>query len=664
MCTMLISTGHIALALALGITILGVVLPVAGITRHWNNLIVVGRQMAILQFVLVGIAYLTLTLAFVESDFSLTLVVNNSHTAKPLIYRLAGVWGNHEGSMLLWVLVLSLFACLVAVSGAGLAPVMRARVLATLSMISMSFIAFILFTSNPFARIINPPFDGNDLNPLLQDPGLAIHPPLLYVGYVGLAVPYSFAVAALISGRADAAWARWVRPWVLFSWLFLTMGIALGSWWAYYELGWGGWWFWDPVENVSFIPWLVATALLHSVKVVERRGCLASWTLLLAIAGFSLSLLGTFIVRSGIITSVHAFASDPTRGVFILAILLLFTGGALALYATRSHRLPASGSFATVSRESALLINNVLLTAAAAVVLTGTFWPILVEMANGNILSVGPPYFNLAFTPFALGLLLILPIGSTLAWKRGSILNSLRTHVIPAILAIMATITVMIIQDGSYVAGMLGLALSVWLISGALADFLVKIRLGKIPVGQSLSWAARLPAADWGKMIAHAGMGLTVLGIAGITAWEVEDIRVARPGDTYGLGSYEIAFSGLVRGRGPNYITEMGSIDLRTGNGRTYLLQPEIRYYPIANTRTVEAAIHTTLLRDVYVVLGESHPDGGRTLRIYIKPLVVWIWIGAAIMALGGLTSVVGSRIIAMGRRKGQEEPALAHPGS
>ncbi len=636
---MLVAVGHLALVLALGVAITGTVLPTLALMGRWRNWLGMGQPLAVLQFALLVLAYGILTHAFVVSDFSVRLILDNSHTDKPLLYRLAGVWGNHEGSMLLWLLILSLFSCLVAVGIHRMAPVLKTLVLIVQSTISLVLIAFVLLTSNPFLRVPNPPFNGNDLNPLLQDPGLAFHPPLLYIGYVGLAVPYSFAVAALIAGRADAAWAQWVRPWVLTSWIFLSLGIALGSWWAYYELGWGGWWFWDPVENVSFMPWLVATALLHSVRVVERRGCMASWTVLLAIAGFSLSLLGTFLVRSGIITSVHAFASDPTRGIVILFILLFFTGGALALHAIRAPRVVATGTFALISREQALLANNLMLTVSAAVILIGTFWPVIIEMATGALVSVGPPYFNAVFVPFAVALALILPLGSTLAWKRATLGPALRIACWPAMLTLLVFTIALAMHGFAYIVGILGIALAVWIISGALADLANRIRLGRAPIAQSLAWSRRLPANDWGKMIAHAGFGLTVLGIAGVMAWEVEDIRHAMPGDTYTVGSYSVRYEGVETVQGPNYLAETGIIHM-AGSGQVVVLNPEIRYYPVAATTTTEAAIQTSLWRDLYAVMGEEKPDGQRTLRLYVKPLVIWIWLGAAIMALGGFISL------------------------
>ncbi|MCY4259451.1 MAG: heme lyase CcmF/NrfE family subunit, partial [Rhodobacteraceae bacterium] len=555
---MFIATGHIALVLAMGVAILGVLLPSLALIRRWHNWVGIGRPLAILQFALIAVSYVILTRAFIGSDFSVRLVINHSHTDKPLLYRLAGVWGNHEGSMMLWLLILALFSCLVAITANRLAPVLKTLVLVILSVISTALIAFVLLTSNPFARVLNPPFNGNDLNPLLQDPALALHPPLLYLGYVGLAVPYSFAVAALIAGRADAAWAQWVRPWILVSWIFLSLGIALGSWWAYYELGWGGWWFWDPVENVSFMPWLLATALLHSVRVVERRGCLASWTVLLAIAGFSLSLLGTFLVRSGIITSVHAFASDPTRGIVILFILLFFTGGALTLYAIRSPRIVGGGSFALVSREQALLANNVLLTVSAGTILVGTFWPVIVEISTGTMLSVGPPYFNAVFLPFAMALALILPVGSTFAWKRSTLGASLHNVRLPAILTLLLVTGALAMHGFGHTLGILGLALATWIIAGACADHANKIRLGRAPVTRSLVWLRYLPASDYGKLLGHIGFGLMLMGISAVTSWEIEDIRHARPGDTFTVGTYRVEYQGVEIVEGPNYIAEMG----------------------------------------------------------------------------------------------------------
>ena len=494
-----------------------------------DRLVSDGSSLRVIQFLLTALAFAALTTAFVASDFSVSLVAANSHAAKPMLYKVTGVWGNHEGSMLLWVLILAAFGAAAALFGRDLPLRLKARVLSVQSLIGCAFFAFILFSSNPFERLASPPFQGGDLNPLLQDPGLAFHPPFLYLGYVGLSMSFSFAVAALIEGKIDAAWARWVRPWTLASWMFLTIGIALGSWWAYYELGWGGWWFWDPVENVSFMPWLIATALLHSATVVEKRESLKSWTVLLAILAFSFSLAGTFVVRSGLLTSVHAFASDPTRGVFILAILGVFSGGALLLYSLRAANLLAKGVFGFASRESALILNNLLLVVAALVVFVGTFWPLVAELLFDRKLSVGPPFFEIAFTPFMVVLAAILPIGAIIPWKRGSVARATRelSGVLAASMACGAL--VWSFQTGSSILAPAGILLATWLILGSAADLIGRATGGRLGSVRSFSRLASLSGAIWGKFLAHSGLGLSILGIASITAWQLEDIRAASP---------------------------------------------------------------------------------------------------------------------------------------
>jgi len=493
-----------------------------------------------------------------------------------------------------------------------------------------------------------PPFDGQDLNPLLQDPGLAFHPPFLYLGYVGLSICFSFAAAALIEGRVDAAWGRWVRPWTLLSWVFLTIGIALGSWWAYYELGWGGFWFWDPVENASFMPWLLAAALLHSAIVVEKREALKSWTILLAILAFSFSLIGTFIVRSGVLTSVHAFATDPERGVFILAILVIFTGGSLTLYAARAGVMQAKGVFGVVSRESALVANNILLAVACFVVFVGTLWPLVAEMLFQRKLSVGAPFFNMAFTPFMVLLGLLLPIGSMLSWKRGK-LGRIFRQLVPAMLLALAVAGLFwTIQTGRSLMGPIGLALGTWLVAGSVTDILSRI-------GQSRDYRRllRLPRADWGKAVAHAGLGVCMAGVAGLMAWQQEDIRVAQLGEPFTVGAYEIELQDVQRVQGPNYFSTMGEVAVREDGREIAHLYPEKRDYPVAKMPTTEAAIDYRFLRDVYVVIGDQQTAGGWTMRVYIKPLANWIWGGAILMALGGLLSLSDRRFrVAAGARK------------
>ncbi len=646
---MITELGHFALILAFGVAIFQMVVPLIGAYKRWPGWMAVAEPAAGAQFALTALAFGALMWAFITSDFSLRLVVLNSHSMKPMLYKISGTWGNHEGSMLLWVLIVSLFGAMAAWFGGNLPQSLRARVLGVQAAIGVAFYGFILFTSNPFLRLATPPFDGQDLNPLLQDPGLAFHPPFLYLGYVGLSMTFSFAVAALIEGRIDAAWGRWVRPWTLAAWIFLTIGIALGSWWAYYELGWGGFWFWDPVENASFMPWLLAVALLHSAIVVEKRESLKSWTILLAILAFGFSLIGTFIVRSGLLTSVHAFANDPERGVFILMIMAFFMGGALVLFALRASALEAKGVFGIVSRESALLVNNVLLAVACFVVFIGTMWPLLAEMFFDRKLSVGPPFFNAAFTPFMVLLGLVLPIGSALPWKRAQIGRALKPLRYVFVLAIAVGGLAYAMQSGRSLLGPVGLFLGAWIVMGTVVDL-----LGRTGRGQG-RWhrLSRLPRADWGKMVAHAGLGITMAGIAGITAWSVDDIRAVPIGGSVEVGSYTVRLDNVERLQGPNYVATTGYVTLFQDGVEIAQLRPEKRFYPVAEMPTTEAAIDYNLARDVYVVIGDEQEDGGWVVRTYIKPLTNWIWIGCALMALGGLLSLSDRRFrIAAGAAK------------
>ncbi len=648
---MIVELGHFALILAFAVAVVQATIPLVGAHMGWRSWMVVAQPAATAQFFLILGAFVALTYAFVGSDFSLRLVTLNSHTDKPMLYKFSGVWGNHEGSMLLWVLILALFGACAAWFGNGLPQGLRARALAVQSAIGVAFLAFILFTSNPFLRLEFPPLNGQDLNPLLQDPGLALHPPFLYLGYVGLSMTFSFAVAALLEGKVSAAWGRWVRPWALAAWIFLTIGIALGSWWAYHELGWGGFWFWDPVENASFMPWLVATALLHSAIVVEKREALKSWTILLAILAFGFSLIGTFIVRSGILTSVHAFASDPSRGVFILLILGVFMGGALALYAARSGTMEANGVFSVASRESALVLNNVLLSVACFVVFIGTVWPLVAELAFDRKLSVGAPYFNAAFTPFMVGLAIALPIGAILPWKRARLGRSIKGLRGIAALAFAVGALAWAIQTGRTALGPVGIALGVWLVCGAVAELM--LRAGRGNVGRRIRRLAMLPRADWGKAAAHAGLGVTFFGIAGLMAWELEDIRAVQVGESYRVGAYGITLSDVRRVQGPNYSAVQAEVAV-SRNGRTLAwLYPEKRNYPVAGMPTTEAAIDSGSFRDVYVVVGDAQVGGGWAIRTYVKPFANWIWAGAAIMALGGCLSLTDRRHrVAAGSRR------------
>ncbi|MDB2548652.1 heme lyase CcmF/NrfE family subunit [Paracoccaceae bacterium] len=640
---MIVEFGHFALVLAFSVAVFQMIVPMIGAHKNWSAWMAVASSAASLQFALVAISFAALTYAFVTSDFSLNLVVANSHTDKPLLYKISGVWGNHEGSLLLWVLILALFGASAAWFGGNLPPRLRARVLAVQSSVGVAFYAFILFTSNPFLRLELPPFNGQDLNPLLQDPGLAFHPPFLYLGYVGLSMAFSFAVAALIEGRVDAAWARWVRPWTLAAWVFLTIGIGLGSWWAYYELGWGGFWFWDPVENASFMPWLIAAALLHSAVVVEKREALKSWTILLAILAFGFSLIGTFIVRSGIITSVHAFANDPERGMFILMILAVFMGGAFTLYALRAGAMEAKGVFSTVSRESGLVLNNLLLAVSSFVVFIGTIWPLISEMFWDRTVSVGPPFFNAAFTPFAFAIAVALPIGAVLPWKRAQLGRAMRLVSGVALLTIALLGLFYVLGTGRSLAGLITLALGVWLVAGAAVDLWQRTGQGS-EIAAKFGRLTRLPRADWGKALAHAGLGITFIGVGALVTYQIEDIRVAQIGEEFDVGAYHLTVRDVREVQGPNYISTMAFVEVAKDGRIVDVLTPEKRIYPVAGMPTTEAGIDSGFTRDVYVALGDPQVDGGWATRTWIKPFANWIWGGAIIMALGGALSLTDRR--------------------
>ncbi len=640
---MLNELAHFALILAFGVAIVQMIIPLIGAQRGNVGWMSLAEPAATIQFLLTGFAFAALTWAFVVSDFSLQLVYLNSHTDKPLIYKISGVWGNHEGSMLLWVLILALFGACAGWFGGNLPMRLRARVLAVQGSISVAFLAFLIFTSNPFTRLEFPPLNGRDLNPLLQDPGLAFHPPFLYLGYVGLSMAFSFAVAALIEGRVDAAWGRWVRPWTLGAWMFLTVGIALGSWWAYYELGWGGFWFWDPVENASLMPWLLATALLHSAIVVEKREALKSWTILLAILAFGFSLLGAFIVRSGVLISVHAFAVDPERGMLLLIILGIFLGGSLTLFAFRASAMQSKGVFSTVSRESGLVLNNILLAVSCFVVFIGTMWPLVAEMLFDRTLSVGPPFFDAAFTPFMVGLAIALPLGSMLAWKRGTLERMSKAMAGWLMLAVALAALAYAVQSGGSALGPVGVALGVWVVGGALAD--LWLRAGRDDLRTRLRRIRNLPRADWGKATAHIGMGVTVFGVAAMLAWQKEDIRIAEIGDRWDMGAFQVQLDAVDQIQGPNYVTTMADMSIWRGDRELYTLQPEKRFYPVANMPTTEAAISNGIIRDVYVVIGDPQANGGWAVRTYDKPFANWIWGGCILMALGGLLSLSDRRL-------------------
>ena len=645
---MLNEIGHFTLLLAFCVALIQATIPLFGAHKGRIDLMAIAESAANLQFALLLASFSALTHAFVTSDFSVKLVVLNSHSLKPMLYKVTGVWGNHEGSMLLWVLILSLFGASASWFGTNLPILLKTRVLSVQGAIGVAFLAFIIFTSNPFERVQIPPFDGQDLNPLLQDPGLAFHPPFLYLGYVGLSMAFSFAVAALIEGKIDAAWGRWVRPWTLAAWIFLTIGIALGSWWAYYELGWGGFWFWDPVENASFMPWLLAAALLHSAIVVEKRETLKSWTILLAILAFGFSLIGTFIVRSGVLTSVHAFANDPERGFFILIILGVFMGGALILFSFRSGAMESHSVFSLASRETALISNNVLLAVSAFVVFLGTIWPLVAELFFDRKLSVGPPFFNAAFTPFMILLGLILPLGSNLSWKRASIIKTFKKFLAVFVLCICLSGFIWSIQTGQSLIGPIGVFLGSWIVMGTIIDL-----LSKLGNSRSMGRLMFLPRADFGKFFAHFGLGVTMFAIAALSSWEKEDIRVVSIGSSWNVGSYDLKLDDVVEVRGPNYFSTMGIIPVSKEGSELITLRPEKRNYPIAQMPTTEAAIDYRISRDLYVVLGDQQSENAWTVRTYLKPFANWIWGGCAMMALGGILSLTDRRLrIAAGSKR------------
>ena len=598
---------------------------------------------------------------FVVSDFSVSNVASNSHTLKPMLYKVAGAWGNHEGSFLLWCAVLCLFGWLVSQFGGNLRATFKARVLGVQGLIGAMSFAYLLLASNPFARLDPAPLQGNDLNPLLQDPALAAHPPMLYMGYVGFSIVYSFAIAALLEGRVDAAWARWVRPWTLASWAFLTVGIGLGSFWAYYELGWGGWWFWDPVENASFMPWLLGAALLHSAIVTEKRGALVSWTILLAILTFSLSLLGTFLVRSGVLTSVHAFALDPERGIWILVILGIVTGAGLALYAWRAPKLgTTSGVFAPISREGGLVLNNLFLSVATATVLIGTLWPLVSEAAFQRTVSVGPPYFNATFNPLMLLLLIALPVATYMSWKRADLGAIFAKLWIAAALAVVGALVAFAFM-GAPVLAAVGLALGLWITLGALWELADRIRLGRAPVAQVLQRTKGLPRSAWGMTLAHLGMGLFVLGAVSETAFRQESAAALAIGESTTFAGRTITLDGIANVEGPNYYADRGLIRVVEADGTVRQMTPERRFYPAARMPTTEVALQTNITGDLYVVLGEAADIGGVTkwtVRVYKNPLMWLLFSGVLVMALGGVVSLTDRRL-----RVGAPLPAKALKG-
>ena len=643
---MIIEFGHYALVMALAIAVLQASLPLIGAARQDRVLMSFASYAAVAQFLCMVIAFGVLVTAFVTSDFSVLVVAENSHTLKPLLYKVAGVWGNHEGSLLLWILILAVFGTAVAVLGRNIPPALKARALAVQAIISTGFLLFILLTSNPFRRLDPPPLDGNGLNPLLQDPGLAFHPPMLYLGYVGFSMAFSFAVAALIEGKIDPAWARWVRPWTLVAWIALTLGIAGGSWWAYYTLGWGGWWYWDPTENASFMPWLAGTALLHSASVVEKRAALKSWTILLAIITFGFSLLGTFLVRSGVLTSVHSFASDPTRGAFILLLLLVLVGGSFVLYAIRAPAMQSGGLFAPLSREGSLLFNNVMMATGAGTVLLGTLYPLIADALDMGKVSVGPPFFNSVFLPLMTPMVLAMVIGPMLSWKRADFAGIKQRLKIMAGISLGLAIAVWFGQGGTagpwWAAG--GMAVAAWVLVGTFLDLAQRIQLFKQPLAASLRRAWGLPRASWCMVLAHGGVGLVILAMTGSSAWKQESIQNQHLQQTVTVGHWDMTLLSVEQKQGPNYTAQRATLQLAQDGKDIAVLSPEKRLFTAPPRPSTSAAIRSTLWGDVYAVVGDQVDAQTWVTRLYYNPLILWMWLGAALMAGGGILSLSDRR--------------------
>jgi cytochrome c-type biogenesis protein CcmF len=630
--------GHFALILALFVSIVQGVMPLVGAHRGHGDWMRLARPSAQVFFLLIAVSFGCLAYAFMANDFSVLYVAQHSNSQLPDIYRFAAVWGGHEGSLLLWAMMAATWGLGVALFSRQLPLDMVSRVLGVLGLLNVGFLLFILTTSSPFTRLLPGAPDGKDLNPLLQDPGLVFHPPMLYMGYVGFSVAFAFAIAALLSGRLDAAWARWSRPWTTAAWIFLTLGIALGSWWAYYELGWGGWWFWDPVENASFMPWLVGTALIHSLAVTEKRGSFKNWTIVLAISAFSLSLLGTFLVRSGVLTSVHAFATDPKRGIFILAFMCVVVGGSLALFAWRAPKVYQGGQFALVSRETLLLLNNIGLLTAAACVLLGTLYPLVVDTLGLGKISVGPPYFNAVFAPLMVPLLMLLPFGPMARWKESTV-KELISRLSPAlVLAVIVGVAVPIAMGRFSAYAALGIALAAWIFFAAVLHIWRQTRAGKVSA----------PRSFWGMHLAHMGISVFVVGVTLVNGYQTErDVRMA-PGDTVSLGGYTFRFLGVDEVPGPNYKAMRGTVEVQQDGKAIETLHPEKRHYLSSAMPMTEAAIDAGLTRDLYVALGEPldgiGPTASWSVRVYHKPFVDWIWGGCLLMALGGLLAAADKR--------------------
>ena len=642
--------GHFALIIAFAISIIQSIVPLVGAAKNDSALIAMARPAALTQFLFVGLAYAALTHAFIVHDFSVLYVSQHSNLVQPLMYRISGVWGSHEGSLLLWSLILSVWTIAVAVYSRNLPEILMARVLAVMAMISTGFLAFMLFTSNPFERIFPVPLDGSELNPLLQDPGLIIHPPMLYMGYVGFSVAFAFAVAALLGGKLDATWARWSRPWTTIAWSFLTFGIALGSWWAYNELGWGGWWFWDPVENASFMPWLVGTALIHSLASTEKRGVFKSWTVLLAILAFSLSLLGTFIVRSGVLVSVHAFATDPERGVFILAFLIIVIGGSLGLYAWRSATVVSHGRFAWFSRETALLLNNIIFLTAATAVFIGTMYPLVVDAFGIGKISVGRPYFDTMFAMVAIPLLLLLGVGPAVRWKGDNFVRIAKVSFgFFMVSLVIGLLLPFLIEDKLNVATGLGFAGALWVALTTLRELFERI-----------TKKLRLSLSYLGMVLAHLGVAIFVVGVTSVTTYgEEKDLRMV-PGSSYNISGYDFRFEGVRKVEGPNYTADEAVIEVWNGEELSGELLPQKRVYSGKGNPMTDASIDKTLFRDLYAALGEELEGGAWSMRVYHKPMIRWIWLGCIFMTLGGILAVSDKRYRQVAKKKVMSQTAAA----
>lgn len=651
--------GHYALILALCVAVVQGTLPIYGAAVRDSSLMAIAKPAARAQFLLVLLAFCCLGYAFAVKDFSVLYVAATSNSQLPLHYRLAAIWGAHEGSLLLWMFILSIWMVAVSFLSTHLPEAMRARILGVMGLVSVGFLLFMLTVSNPFERLIPAALDGRDLNPLLQDPGMVIHPPMLYMGYVGFSVAFSFAIAALLGGTLDAAWARWSRPWTTVAWCFMTVGVAMGSGWAYYELGWGGWWFWDPVENASFMPWLAGTALMHSLAVTDKRGSFKAWSVLLAIMAFSLSLLGTFLVRSGVLTSVHAFATDPKRGLFILVFLAIVIGGSLVLYAWRAPRVGLGGGFAIISREGMLLANNVLLVAALGSVLLGTLYPLFLDALDLGKISVGPPYFDTVFLPLMTPAIFLMGIGPLAQWKQASLpALAIRLRWAFGVSLVTAVVVPWLMGQWTPLVS-LGLLLAFWILATIVVD--LRERLLQAEGGGSIGGRiALLPRAYWGMVLAHAGVALFIVGVTMVKGFEVEqDVRM-NVGETATLGGYTFRFDGTQQVNGPNYVAARGTIHVSQGGKEVTIMYPEKRRYFVQNQTMTEAAISPGLLRDLYVSLGEPLEGGAWSVRLYHKPFIDWIWGGCLIMASGGILAVSDRRYRLAWRRKEATVPAAA----